>query len=110
MLLDDVMSELDATAARCSSALLAARAERITTTDLAHVPGAGGARVVRVARSRPAASRQSRRSRNEAPSPRRGAPALAIEALADRLPRQTLLAGVQRLWPEVVGADDRRGR
>ena len=29
--------------------------------------------------------------------------ALAIEALADRLAPQTLLAQVQRLWPDVVG-------
>ena len=29
---------------------------------------------------------------------------LAIQALADRLAPQTLLAQVQRLWPEVAGA------
>ena len=51
MLLDDVMSELDAD--RRERARRAARRRRpgvvITTTDLAHVPGARGADVVRLA-------------------------------------------------------------
>ena len=76
MLLDDVMSELDA--GRRSA--LVERARRagqsvVTTTDLAHVPGADGAGVVRLASRVEDATRAPRgRARHEPPrAARRGA-------------------------------------
>ena len=67
MLLDDVMSELDAERRE----LLAARARRggqsvIATTELAHVPGAGAADVTRLRVSR-ARSCRRRWRREDAP-------------------------------------------
>jgi DNA replication and repair protein RecF len=49
VLLDDVMSELDGERRERLVALLEGGQAVITTTDLAHVPGAGGPRVTRVA-------------------------------------------------------------
>ena len=48
LLLDDVMSELDATRRECLVERLRVGQSVVTTTDLAHVPGAEEADVVRL--------------------------------------------------------------
>ena len=100
LLLDDVMSELDAD-----------RRERLVGAP-ARGPGARHddrprARAGRRRRGRRAPARRGRRRRAGAASPHeapRAAPAAhAIAALADRLAPQTTLAEVQRVWPDAVG-------
>ena len=74
----------------------------ITTTELAHVPGADDADVVRLAIVDGAVHAA------RAPAMRRRSPAALSawrsSALADGVMPATLLAEVQRVWPEAAGA------
>ena len=106
LLLDDVMSELDFGRRERLVERLRAGQALVTTTDVAHVPGADEDDVVRLRVEdgviTPMRSRAPTPStRHEAPR----APALshAVAALADRLAPQTTLAEIQRVWAEAVG-------
>ena len=98
------MSELDAERReRLVERIGGAGQSVITTTDLAHVPGAGAPGVVRL-RGRPGhrgdgRDAGARRMRRREPRPA----GHAVAALADRLAPLTLLADVQRVWPRAVG-------
>ena len=119
LLLDDVMSELDESRRELLVERLGSGQSVITTTELAHVPGAGSASSGRGRRRRrsqqavrhervPEAhvSRRRARSLTAGGGMSRRAPrpvALGVSSLVDGLAPLTLLAEVQRLWPAVVG-------
>ena len=102
MLLDDVMSELDADRrGRLVERLRGGGQAIVTTTDLAHVPDADGAgrRADRGVRRRGAARGRGMRTRR---APRQAGGAVArLVARASRPPSG--LAALQRAWPETVG-------
>ena len=105
LLLDDVMSELDAgRREKLVERVRAGGQAVITTTDLAHVPGAND-RGRRAHRGHRRSGPPGGRRRHEAarPVPVAG----AVEALASRLEPLTPLASIQRAWTEAVGDDDR---
>ena len=104
MLLDDVMSELDADRrAMLADLLRGAGQSVITTTELAHVPGAeapGTARLAVGGGRRPRRCGGRSVTRRRAPRP----VGVAIEELTQRLAPATLLADVQRVWEQAAGA------
>ena len=107
MLLDDVMSELDADRRRGLVDLLRAGGQSvITTTDLAHVPTAEDADVARLRSPTGPSSQDARRreARGAAPLSQR-----STRSATDLAP-QTPLARVQSAWAEAVGERDRRAR
>ena len=117
MLLDDVMSELDAAAARALVELLRAGEGQavITATDLEQVPGRrGGRRHAPGGRRRRRAGRGRRRRALTAASPR--SLAFALDALADELAPATVAGrGAARLArarsaPAIAGAGPADGR
>ena len=101
MLLDDVMSELDADRRRRLVDLLRAGGQSvITTTDLAHVPTAEDADVARLAIANGAVLQDAQGGvRRAAPRPL----SHAIDAAVTDLAPQTPLARVQSVWSEAVG-------
>ena len=102
MLLDDVMSELDRDRRARLVGLLRGRGQSvITTTDLDHVPGAEQADVTRLrGRGRHRAERRGGGMSRRAPAPARQR---ARAACRQSLAPATLLAAVQRAWPEAAG-------
>ena len=121
LLLDDVMSELDAARrARLVDVLRASGQSVVTATELAHVPGRRRAGVERVAIAEGrvlqtaadwTATVAIRGPADEGPGTSFGVRRRALtpvsgalDALTDRLAPATLLAEVQRAWPEAAGA------
>ena len=106
LLLDDVMSELDADRRRLLVRRITAAGQSVvTTTDLGHVPGADDAGVaqlhVEAGEVREGGARRMRHRR----APR----GIAIALGASRRPRgaATPLGRVQRAWPGAVGSSSR---
>ena len=104
MLLDDVMSELDATRRERLADLVRAGGQAlITTTDVDHVPGASASDVIvtsvldgTVAQSRRRARRMSWRRAPRSLS-------FALRRVTSGLAPATILARVQGCWAEAVG-------
>ena len=117
LLLDDVMSELDATRRGRLVELLRKDGQAvITTTELAHVPGGEEADVARIAIT-PGNVLQEAASTvaQEAPAVEAGRRRMKRRTARGRSPSRstrwrttleppTLLAAVQRAWPEAAGA------
>ena len=114
LLLDDVMSELDATRRGRLVELLRRDGQAvITTTELAHVPGGDEADVTRIAIADgdgPAEAGARARGRRMKRRPGRGRSPSRSSTLADQLEPPTLLAAVQRVWPAAAGCVRERRR
>ena len=109
LLLDDVMSELDADRReRLVERVTAAGRGRDRTTDLAHVPGAGApgdvaARLARREDGQRAPGGAGRMSRRRSPAPRSAVRRSRGARRAASLPATTLGA-VQGVWAQAAGA------